>query len=1089
MHYRNLEITFTPDKAPYFWVTARAQTVARASGRFRVPPQMLSDPDHLYPEVLQREQVRNIGVKTRQGEPHARTPLSREHMGRLLFEHLFTGENRELGKLLQRMSVKPLRMILVFSRGHREEESRRLEVIHALPWESLHGGESFLGLNRHYSVVRMVEGKAPVRRPLPKRARVLVVSANPDEGSFQKLALGEEQRRIKEKGKQARLSFRFLKQGNAKSLQQELEQGCDVLHFMGHGLCSDEGAMILLEDENGAPQPVTAQALVRFLVHGLAPEKKPLLAVLNACDGSAVYREGARLHGMAADLIAAGIPAVVAMRREILDDAAISFADQFYETLARGDNIDEAATRGRLAVEAHEATAADSLTPAIYSNLPDGQLFRKVETRALVSGVAAVLVLTLCVLLYLSSSRVSLLGLQDMGLLNPAEIGRLHTMLDTRGLQVADSFAKYQLRFSASDNGISGVARRRYFGVDVGGISRFALSWAKTPDGNETLLQQLAWRILEQSGRPTDDLAANHKGISLAAIGDLKQAEAYFRKAIKLNRDLAGAHNSLATLLWARVDFEEALVHAQTAVKLDPDVAAFSYNLARLYLVVGEQQKALALLRQTSLWEHHIPTLHELAKVLMEAGEWGEAQLALEQCIVQDPNFAPAYKNLAHLFLDRGEPQKAEALLAQALAKADPTDSYTRAQILALQVDCYLLLGKHESACEAAGFYFATEGSNHDVFRDQVEADAKQLDCVLPPQPPKPKMLAVIADMTGEVVLTQGIRLPKAARPGMTLYQGQHMDLGEGQITLVNTRDRCLVLSGPESLSIEQALENPGTEPVAGLFAALRTKPTMEDTGLEQTMTRRSQGGEDSLLVIAPRVLSAARPDLVWRGQSGATAYEIKLSRCIGKDRSYRISLDHGDLRGFVLDQDRFYVLPWPWPRWDPAANKTWTFSVRAIGLDDKRPTSKSRFRLLEQDLGSGLGTSGEISSLVHAALVLDHHGAAGALITARLQLARLRGAPMDYLMLARACNQAGLPGLALDIYARIEKRNPNRAVRIPAEIEQGLLYAGSDREVDWLSARPHFEKARSLYRLADDSAGEARVNGFIQGLEANFAQ
>ena len=69
-------------------------------------------------------------------------------------------------------------------------------------------------------------------------------------------------------------------------------------------------------------------------LRGLTSAQWPSLFVLNACHGGAVALGARGLTGIAAELHRAGLPAVVAMRREIGDDAAVTFSRTFYKAVA-----------------------------------------------------------------------------------------------------------------------------------------------------------------------------------------------------------------------------------------------------------------------------------------------------------------------------------------------------------------------------------------------------------------------------------------------------------------------------------------------------------------------------------------------------------------------------------------------------------------------------------------------------------------------------------------------------------------------------------------------------------------------------------
>jgi hypothetical protein len=78
--------------------------------------------------------------------------------------------------------------------------------------------------------------------------------------------------------------------------------------------------------------------------------------------------------GVATSLIRQGIPAVVAMQFEITDEAAITFASEFYAAVADGYPVDAAVSEARKAIYAHP-NDVEWGTPVLYSRAPDGVLF------------------------------------------------------------------------------------------------------------------------------------------------------------------------------------------------------------------------------------------------------------------------------------------------------------------------------------------------------------------------------------------------------------------------------------------------------------------------------------------------------------------------------------------------------------------------------------------------------------------------------------------------------------------------------------------------------------------------------------------
>ena len=144
------------------------------------------------------------------------------------------------------------------------------------------------------------------------------------------------------------IHLEFLPAATPQALQAALQQGCDVLHFVGHG--TDEGHL-LLEDDYGLAQLMDADRFLRSLPADRAHH--PRLVLLFACHSGVV---GAALRQ-------AGVPHVVAVDRAtpIPIRAAAAYAAAFYRTLVRGGRLDHAHRDGQDAAGLDKYTGDRSL--------------------------------------------------------------------------------------------------------------------------------------------------------------------------------------------------------------------------------------------------------------------------------------------------------------------------------------------------------------------------------------------------------------------------------------------------------------------------------------------------------------------------------------------------------------------------------------------------------------------------------------------------------------------------------------------------------------------------------------------------------
>ena len=132
----------------------------------------------------------------------------------------------------------------------------------------------------------------------------------------------------------------------------------------GAGACSSSRTT-----DHSAAQVSDAQ-----LVNLLGDQDSLRLVVLNSCEGARTSVVDP-FAGIATSIVELGIPAVVAMQFEISDKAAITFAEELYQSLiARQDPIDVAVAEARKAVFT-EVNETEWATPVLFLRNEDGRLF------------------------------------------------------------------------------------------------------------------------------------------------------------------------------------------------------------------------------------------------------------------------------------------------------------------------------------------------------------------------------------------------------------------------------------------------------------------------------------------------------------------------------------------------------------------------------------------------------------------------------------------------------------------------------------------------------------------------------------------
>jgi formylglycine-generating enzyme required for sulfatase activity len=298
-----------------------------------------------------------------------------ESFGRALFDFLLPGEARSLYN-------ECLREAAHRHRGVRLKLSLHSPRLTALPWEFLYDPRKrdYICLNPYTPLVRYTElpQTAPpltVKAPL----RILGLLADPTDMPM-RLEVQQERMQVTQAVgsliERGLVELTWLEGNNWRDLQRIMRSTTDgwhIFHFIGHGgydTLRNEG-YIVLSNEDGTSHHLYASQLARLLTR---QRNTMRLVLLNACEGARSNGHDA-FSSTAATLIASGIPAVLAMQYEITNDAAIEFANAFYEALADNLPVDAAVAEARNALSISNARSLEWGIPVLHMRAVDGRLF------------------------------------------------------------------------------------------------------------------------------------------------------------------------------------------------------------------------------------------------------------------------------------------------------------------------------------------------------------------------------------------------------------------------------------------------------------------------------------------------------------------------------------------------------------------------------------------------------------------------------------------------------------------------------------------------------------------------------------------
>ncbi len=354
-----VEASATPGS---YQVSVLSSPRGEASGEMTFP----FNPDALENVILKlgrtRSGVRAIGSPTQQVA---------KQFGSTLYDALFAGE---VGTCFRRSldeadaQGKGLRVRLRLGRAPQLAD---------VPWEYLYPSSlrQFLVLSTKTPVVRYLEQpRAVPPLTVAPPLQVLVVVCSPT--NLATLDVDAEVGRIRqalaglEQSGQVRLTV--LPHATLADLRGTLRRSpFHVLHFIGHGGFDDNSGegMLAFEDGLHLAHLISGSALAT-VIHD---QDKLRLVVLNACEG-ARQSPADPFGGVAQNLVAQGVPAVVAMQFEITDEAATVFSAEFYHAIADGYPIDAALAEARVAVFSDD-NDVEWGTPVLYLRASDGRIF------------------------------------------------------------------------------------------------------------------------------------------------------------------------------------------------------------------------------------------------------------------------------------------------------------------------------------------------------------------------------------------------------------------------------------------------------------------------------------------------------------------------------------------------------------------------------------------------------------------------------------------------------------------------------------------------------------------------------------------
>jgi tetratricopeptide (TPR) repeat protein len=169
---------------------------------------------------------------------------------------------------------------------------------------------------------------------------------------------------------------------------------------------------------------------------------------------------------------------------------------------------------------------------------------------------------------------------------------------------------------------------------------------------------------------PSNAVAHHYLGLAFDQTGNLSQAEAEWRDAVRLRPDLGDAHRALAGAAIRRGDATALALEADQIISQQP--ASPDGYLLRAVAEIDRKQFASAqdyINRSLQKSSDNAPAYVQLGNLRMAQNNPAEAQKAFQQALDQDPNSTDALGGVLNVYLIQKQTDKAVALAKAQLAK------------------------------------------------------------------------------------------------------------------------------------------------------------------------------------------------------------------------------------------------------------------------------------------------------------------------------------------------------------------------------------------------------------------------------------
>jgi predicted O-linked N-acetylglucosamine transferase (SPINDLY family) len=175
---------------------------------------------------------------------------------------------------------------------------------------------------------------------------------------------------------------------------------------------------------------------------------------------------------------------------------------------------------------------------------------------------------------------------------------------------------------------------------------------------------------------PRQIVEALQRGVQAFQSGDLRKAEAAFRKVLSRDERQFDALHMLAVIEAQRGNHAEGIRLMSRALAVNPAFAEAHVNLGRMQAETGDFHAAAESYRRALSLNPRLPVAHSnFSAVLRNVGRREEALAHSETAATLAPSYADAWHNRGNVLLDMGRFDEARVSFERTLA-CDPDSAY-----------------------------------------------------------------------------------------------------------------------------------------------------------------------------------------------------------------------------------------------------------------------------------------------------------------------------------------------------------------------------------------------------------------------------